>query len=731
MVMQQRDAIARIMYEVCEDAAKDGIRYFEVRFSPILHCEQGLSFSSVMEAVIEGKEKAELKNRIVVRIIVCAMRQQDQSNTRKLAEIAWRYRNQGVVAFDLAGPEKGFSSKNHKEAFDLIHKRLVNCTIHSGEAAGWESIQDSIRFCGAQRIGHGVALRENPELLQYVANHRIPIEICVTSNKQTKAIQTFEEHPLRLFFDNGIVVVPCTDNTTVSSVTLSGEYLKIQKYYNFTIGEIAKLIDNGFKAAFVNPHRKKALRALAFEESLAIMGQEFGVNSPVYKDVLKKAQPRPFYTLKYSKFSQLEHEKYFYYYSSKLLQNEELLGKLIQQMPKADLNCMFSGSVSFETMFENCKEIQNEKWFQIYIDSYNVQLIRDSEKNALIANTPSTPDSPTSPALLDGIFADTKLIEIPKSVEDIRRLIMVKEKNRSIINNLIEFMSLFVQTPNTIKRGLDDVLKQAYEENVNYMELAVAPTLHTKGGMSTEQVLVTILDEIDVLCKEKYSGMTIVVNIVSNNVFDGLSQVKEMAILCVKYKKRIGGFMYHGIGMDLEPGSDLVPLFSFLKANEIAVSVVAAFKHPRSVIWAINDFGATRLSGCFSIYNDPEVMQYIANRMVPIEISFTDTYAKFTRGATYFVGSAIRLFVDSGVKALPCTFDRSLYDHSRTEMIMKMAKEAHMSLYEIVDIIVTPYKSAFASFKVKKNLAQTAEKKCLRLAEQFIPIFKKELDEAQ
>lgn len=173
-------------------------------------------------------------------------RQLSPKETKNLAEIAWRYRHRGVVGFDLAGPEDGFSSKQHQEAFAIVRRQCVNVTLHSGEAAGWESILDSIRYCGAQRLGHGVRLTESDDLLRYVVDQRIAVEACVTrffaalcrslsplvdltfscsvfcSNLQTKAVKSLEEHPIRRFFDEGVLIVPCTDNPTVSGVTLSG-----------------------------------------------------------------------------------------------------------------------------------------------------------------------------------------------------------------------------------------------------------------------------------------------------------------------------------------------------------------------------------------------------------------------------------------------------------------------------------------------------------------------------
>lgn len=139
--MYYTDAITRIMYECAEDAHRDGVTYLEVRFSPILHTHEGMGLSEVMEAVAEGAVMAENAFPITVRLIVSGMRQMPPETTQKLAQIAWRYRSKGVVAFDLAGPEDGFSSRYHREAFDVVRREFVNCTLHSGEAAGPESIQ--------------------------------------------------------------------------------------------------------------------------------------------------------------------------------------------------------------------------------------------------------------------------------------------------------------------------------------------------------------------------------------------------------------------------------------------------------------------------------------------------------------------------------------------------------------------------------------------------------------
>ena len=157
-VMQQPDAIRRIVVEACTDAVDDGVRYLELRFAPMLHTDGGLQLAEVMDAVLEGKLHAELTLNITVGVIICGIRHFDPAVVEQQASLAWRYRERGVVGFDLAGPEAGFSSLLHERAFSTVRKGRLQCTLHSAEAAGWESAHDSVLSCGAQRLGHGVRM---------------------------------------------------------------------------------------------------------------------------------------------------------------------------------------------------------------------------------------------------------------------------------------------------------------------------------------------------------------------------------------------------------------------------------------------------------------------------------------------------------------------------------------------------------------------------------------------
>jgi len=671
-VMQKRYSITRIMYEVCEDAVLDGVKYLEVRFSPILHTAGGLSLSSVMEAVVAGRVMAEMNLGIVCRIIVSGMRQMDSKVTRQLAEVAWRYRDRGVAAFDLAGPENGFSSKFHREAFELIHHRFLNCTLHSGEASGWESIQDSIRFCGAQRIGHGTRLHQNPELTQYVANHRIPIEVCITSNLQTKAIRKFEEHPIREFFDFGLVIVPCTDNTTVSNVTLSEEYMLIHEKFGFNIKEIVRLIDYGFRSAFLDLSIKNRLRAEALHTIQDILSNEgYDLTSAF------SAKAGVDLGFDFSNKAEVLGSNYNIY-------NGEVMRKFIDMIPKADVNCRFNGSVSIDALWENYSYDEHSKEF-IDLEMEMLGLDKINSKNEL-----------------------ENLIRPPGTIH-----------NKKSIIRAIHIMSLFLQTKAQIMRACEDILEKAAKDNVYYIELQVRPTMHTKRGLNAQEVLDMILSTTTE-CSKRFNIQVGLV-VYGDHTTDGIDQLKELAMLTIRNKKALRGFGFFGYndekGGDLTP--ELVPIFNLLKNHQITVSCSAAFSNPLSVIPAIHDIGASRLSGCFSIHKDPSVMSYLANNSIPIELSMTDTLRGLTKDVTEFAGSIVRLLIDRGIKVAPCSLDLTLYNQSRSENFYTMAKECNLSLNEVVQLMLVGFRICFQNYWTRKEMFVHAYNKMMKLAEEL------------
>ncbi len=257
-VMQEAEALTRTAFELAEDAAKENIWYLEVRYSPVLHTRNGLKLTEIVDAVLAGLKAAEKKYSIKTGVLICGMRNINPETSLTLAELAMAYKNQGVVGFDLAGAEESYPAKHHREAFYLILNNNINCTAHAGEAYGPESIHQALHYCGAHRIGHGTRLKEDGDLLNYVNDHRIPLEICLTSNIQTKAATSYETHPLKFYYDYGLRVTINTDNRLISQTTLTDELYLAAKYANWNMADLKNVIVSGFKSAFM-PMREKAI----------------------------------------------------------------------------------------------------------------------------------------------------------------------------------------------------------------------------------------------------------------------------------------------------------------------------------------------------------------------------------------------------------------------------------------------------------------------------------------
>lgn len=250
-LMQEYEALRRVAYELAEDAAQENVTYMEVRYSPILHQEKGLSLEQVVDAVLEGLREAEQKYPIKTGVIICAIRSFDQSMSLRLAELAVQYKRKGVVGFDLAGREEDNPAKEHAKAFYTIRKKCINCTVHAGEAYGPDSIHQAINACGAHRIGHGTRLYEDETLMNFVRDHRIPLEVCLTSNVQTKAVMRIEHHAFKRYLDNQLRVTLNTDNRLISRTTVTDELWLAVQTWDLSFEQVKKIILNGFKSLFV------------------------------------------------------------------------------------------------------------------------------------------------------------------------------------------------------------------------------------------------------------------------------------------------------------------------------------------------------------------------------------------------------------------------------------------------------------------------------------------------
>lgn len=265
-VMQSKEALSRIAYEMMEDMKNDGVVYVETRFAPVFHTNKGLYLEDTVKAVLEGLEKGKRDFGVGYGLILCGMR--NMKNTLEIAELAVNFRRDGVVGFDLAGEEGGYPPKKHIDAFQFIQRSNFNITIHAGEAFGKESIWQAIQWCGAHRIGHATRLIEDivldndgnvihfGDLAQYVLDKRIPLEICLLSNVHTGAVDKIENHPFKIFYREKFRVTLNTDDRLMSDTTMTKEFLTAVEFFDLNFDDFEKITINSMKSAFI-PHKER------------------------------------------------------------------------------------------------------------------------------------------------------------------------------------------------------------------------------------------------------------------------------------------------------------------------------------------------------------------------------------------------------------------------------------------------------------------------------------------
>ena len=265
-VVQTKESLERIAYEMMEDMHKDGVCYVETRFAPVFHTEKGLYYDDIINAVLTGLERGKKDFGVGFGLILSGMR--NMKNTRDIAELAVNFRDQGVVGFDLAGEEGGYPPKKHLDAFNYIKHENFNITIHAGEAFGKESIWQAIQICGSQRIGHATRLTEDMtydkegqiaglgELAQFILDKRLPLEICLLSNVHTGAVDKLENHPFIDLYKQKFRVFLNTDDRLMSDTTLTKEYLTATEYFDISFEDIEKLNINAMKSAFI-PYKER------------------------------------------------------------------------------------------------------------------------------------------------------------------------------------------------------------------------------------------------------------------------------------------------------------------------------------------------------------------------------------------------------------------------------------------------------------------------------------------
>jgi adenosine deaminase len=258
-VMQHADALERVARECAEDLAADGVVYAEVRFAPELNREAGLTLDEVVGAVIKGFEAGSAGTALTIRTILCAMR--TAAHSREIAELAVRWRDAGVVGFDIAGAEAGHPPSRHLDAFQYVQRENFHSTIHAGEAFGLPSIWEALQYCGAARLGHGVRIvdditgepgrEELGRLASFVRDRRVPLELCPTSNVNTGVCASIAEHPIGLLRRLRFRVTVNTDNRLMSDTSMSREFSQLAEAFDWGLDDFEWLTINALKSAFI------------------------------------------------------------------------------------------------------------------------------------------------------------------------------------------------------------------------------------------------------------------------------------------------------------------------------------------------------------------------------------------------------------------------------------------------------------------------------------------------
>jgi adenosine deaminase len=280
-VMQTPESLFRVAAECAEDLAADGVVYAEVRYAPEQHLEAGLSLDEVVEAVDAGfaagcATAAAQGRQIRIGTLLTAMRHAARS--QEIAELVVRYRDSGVVGFDIAGAEAGYPPTRHLDAFEYLQRENAHFTIHAGEAFGLPSIWQAIQWCGADRLGHGVRIVDDitgpvlGRLASYVRDKRIPLELCPSSNVQTGAVASIADHPIGLLRDLRFRVTVNTDNRLMSGTSMSREMALLVDAFGYGWSELQWFTVNAMKSAFI-----------PFDERLSIINE---VIKPAYAKLI-------------------------------------------------------------------------------------------------------------------------------------------------------------------------------------------------------------------------------------------------------------------------------------------------------------------------------------------------------------------------------------------------------------------------------------------------------------
>lgn len=258
-VMQTAQGIERISFELFEDAAKENVKYLEVRFAPHLHIQQGLSHEQIIESAVKGMKRAEALYDIKGNYILSAVKFLPSDTIPPVLDAGEKFLGNGVVAFDLAGSELDNFAHDYVTYTQYARDKGYRITIHAGEQGCGQNVYDAIELLGAERIGHGVAIKDHEQAYQRVKQDVVGLEACPSSNVQTKAIPELKLHPLKEFHKDGLPVTINTDNRTVSNTTMTQEVEKVMELFDLTAEDYAQIYRASVEQCFASDEVKQKL----------------------------------------------------------------------------------------------------------------------------------------------------------------------------------------------------------------------------------------------------------------------------------------------------------------------------------------------------------------------------------------------------------------------------------------------------------------------------------------
>jgi adenosine deaminase len=260
-LMQTEEALRLVTEDVFEQLAADNVVYVEIRFAPLLHLEKGLSPEVVVGAVNRATEDCIRATGIEARIILCSLRHFSTEQSQLTAGLVERFRGSHVVALDLAGDEAGFALDAHVPAFRFAMEHGIRRSAHAGEAAGADSVWQTLRAFEPERIGHGVRSIEDPTLMEHLRAQRIHLEICPSSNVQTRVVEEYRHHPVDRMLRTGLSLGINTDARTITNITLNEEYARLRQHFGWGYPEFSACNRAALNAAFLDEPTKKRLTA--------------------------------------------------------------------------------------------------------------------------------------------------------------------------------------------------------------------------------------------------------------------------------------------------------------------------------------------------------------------------------------------------------------------------------------------------------------------------------------